>query len=57
VAEQVTAGGVDVDGHVRLLAAQRAAARDARDVVSKRLRVNGITKGEERRQLGKRLVV
>lgn len=57
MAEQVAARGVDVDGHVRLLAAQRAAAGDAGHVVSESLRVDGIAEGKQRGQLGKRLVV
>ena len=54
MAEQMTARRVHVDGHIRLLATQRARARNARDVFAKGRRVKGIAQlvqgGQQRKR-------
>ncbi len=57
VAQEVAAGGVDVDGHVGLAPAQGPAVGDARDVVAEGLRVEAVAQGEQRRELRQGVIV
>jgi len=57
VAEQEAAGGVDVDGHVGLAAAQGPAAGNGGDVVAEDLGVDGVAQGKQRGELGQGGVV
>jgi len=55
--EQVATGSIDVNGHVCLAAAQWATVGDVGNIVAEGLRVDGVAKLKERRQLGQRLVI
>ena len=55
--QKIAAGSVDIDGHVGLASAQRAAASDVRDVVAECLGVEGVAQSEKGGELRKRIVV